>query len=288
MAPKVLLLSGTGFLGSRLSAHFARRGLPFRATTRSGPFPFDLERPVAPQLEEALARERFTHGVLCAAMADIEECFRNPGRSRRVNLEGPAEAWALFARFGVKPVYFSTDMVFDCRSDFRREEEPPSPTTLYGTQKAAAEAALREKFVDFLIFRTSKMMSMDLHPRSILTPLAEAARGRSGYRAFRDQFVTPVFAEDVARAVEEAILGGASGTFHLAGDERLSRAELARRVCRALGADEGAVREAALSEAPVSEPRGPFHTLANEKARRELGISFTPLAEGLAELRKRL
>jgi dTDP-4-dehydrorhamnose reductase len=266
---KILLVSGSGFLGSHLARHFGASCVPTSRIT------FDLSRPVEGALRELL-RGGFTHAILCAAQADVEACFRDPAGSRRVNVEAVREMLPIFAEHGVRVAFFSSDMVFDCFRDFRTEEEAVSPTTEYGRQKAEAES-----LVCGLIFRTSKMMSMDLHPRSILSPLVAAAREGRAYRAFRDQFITPVFAEDVCRAVESAFRTGAEGTFHLAGKERFSRAELAREVCARIGSNAAAVTETSVREAPLSEPRGPFHTLSAAKAAREFGFKPTALSEGL-------
>jgi dTDP-4-dehydrorhamnose reductase len=269
---KILLVSGSGFLGSHLARHF---GTLCVSTSRAT---LDLSRPVSAPLRKLLV-EGFTHVILCAANADVEACFRDPAGSRRVNVEAVREMMPVFADSGIKVAFFSSDMVFDCSRDFRAEEEPVSPTTEYGRQKAEAES-----LVNGLVFRTSKMMSMNLHPRSILTPLVLAAREGIPYRAFRDQFITPVFAEDVCRAVKSAFRAGAQGTFHLAGEERFSRAEMAREVCAQLGTNAAVITEISVRDAPVSEPRGPFHTLSAAKAQREFGFRPTPLSLGLKKL----
>ncbi|MGZ3740435.1 MAG: SDR family oxidoreductase [Bdellovibrionota bacterium] len=280
--PKVLLISGTGFLGSHLPARLRADGIDFVASSRAATPALNLERPIRAQLGDWFAAGRFTHGVICAAQSDVESCFRDPVLSRRINVDAVAELQECFTECGVKPVFFSSDMVFDCTREFRGEEEAPSPTTEYGRQKTEAERRLRESG-EHLIFRTSKLMAMYPHPRNILSPLVAAARGEP-FRAFRDQFITPVFVEDVGEALVRALRTQASGTFHLAGERRLSRVELAREVCRFFGGSGEAVEETSIRDAMLSEPRGFFHTLSAEKARKELGMAFTPLEEGLKRL----
>ena len=85
---RILLISGTGLLGSVLARSFEAAGIPFFATTRRE---LNLELPVRPQIEPILRNGEFTHVILCAAMADLGECFRDPQRSLRVNLLGPIE-----------------------------------------------------------------------------------------------------------------------------------------------------------------------------------------------------
>lgn len=284
METRVLLISGGGLLGSALGRDLPRLGVEVLPTSRrgeTGTWPLDLERALAPQLEGIWASRPFTHAILCAAMADVDECFRQPELSRRVNVDAPRELFALCAERAVTPVFFSTDLVFDCAADWRKETDPLSPRTLYARQKAVAETLLP---ASALLFRTSKLMAMDPHPRSILTPIVKAGRGQGAYRAFRDQFITPVFVEDVARAVAVLLRARGAGTYHLAGEERFSRLELARLVCRELGLHSANIEEAEMASVRFSEPRGPCNTLSSEKIRREYGVRFTPLAEGLRAL----
>ena len=282
---KVLLVSGSGFLGSNLARHFEQQNIPFQATARSGAFSLDLEQPLAAQAERIFAEEKFTHLILCAAIADPEDCYRNPERSRRVNLDAPEELWLLARKWNLRPAFFSTDLVFDSARDLRTEEEATCPTTLYGRQKAEAEVRLRETFPETLVFRTSKLMATSVHPRNILVPVVQAIQKGVAYRSFHDQWITPVFAEDVARVVLGAFEQNLSGIYHLAGPERLSRLELAREVYRAWGV-EGEIPSMSYRDGPFSEPRGPLNTLSAEKIRRELGFAFTPLRQGIAELKK--
>jgi dTDP-4-dehydrorhamnose reductase len=280
---KILLVSGSGLLGAKLADCFESESVAFEATTRAQ---LELARPVAPQLAPWLARGGFTHAVICAAMADVDACFRQPELSRRVNVLAVGELARILADAAIRVAFFSTDLVFDGKSDFCREEDPTGPTTLYGRQKLEAERLVLAASGANLVFRTSKLMALDAHPRNLLTPVLRAAASVAEYHAFRDQFVTPVFAEDVSRAVPLAFRHSLSGIYHVAGRERLSRAELARRACAAVGLDSSRITETSMCDAKLSECRGPRNTLAVEKLARDAGFEPTSLEKGLAILRE--
>jgi dTDP-4-dehydrorhamnose reductase len=285
-APKVLLVSGTGLLGSTVAAVFRRAGVAIRATARVGELPVDLERVLAPQLDSVMECERFTHAVLCAAVADPESCFRDPDRSRRVNQDAVAELVDLCRTWNVRPVFVSTDLVFSGNEDLCAETDPVAPGTAYGRQKAAAERSVLRGGEGAAVIRVGKLMSQTLHPRSSLTPIIRACAGGEEYRAFRDQYVAPVFAEDAARALLTVVQRGMRGVYHVAGDQCFSRADLARAVCRGLGLGESGIREIRLEEFGFSEPRGRFNTLSAAKFKAETGFRFTSLEEGLQNLRR--
>jgi dTDP-4-dehydrorhamnose reductase len=164
------------------------------------------------------------------------------------------------------------------------ETDQVSPTTVYGRQKVEVEEAIRLEFSDYLIFRTSKLMSMDLNPRSILTPLVQNLWHAKPVSVFRDQYISPVFVEDVAEVLVRSIKAGLSGTYHLGPGEQFSRAEIALRVADLLDLDVNAIRPIRMSDIAFSEPRGPNNTLNSEKISRALEYTFTSLEDGIAKL----
>lgn len=264
-------------------------GLDILATGRNGAdglLPLDLSLPIRPQLELVLENSPFTHGILCAAMSVVDECFRNPDASRRVNVEAMREILALFQERGIKPVFFSTDMVFSGEEDLYKEDAVPAPTTVYGRQKLELEQVIRDEFPDHLIFRTSKLLAMHLHPRSALTSVIRDLRASKEVHAFTDQFITPVFVEDVARALAAALRAGLGGTYHLAIEGRLSRFELAEMIARELDFPARLVQAFSVKQAALSEPRGPNHTLSAQKIRKALDFRFSTLQEGLSAIKR--
>lgn len=285
--PKILLIGAGGFLGKALHRHFTREGIPFLGAARTpgpGQLKLDLEEPVAPQLRETLSKESFSHGIICAAITDIEACHRDPAGSHRVNVAAMEEILKEFKAAGVVPIFFSSDLVFSNTEDFYAEESLPAPSTLYGKQKLAMEEAVRKKFAEHLIFRTSKQMSLQPDKRNILSQVMESLSKNEPVRSFHDQFITPVFIEDIAEVTERAIRQGLSGTFHLAAPERMSRLELAYRICERMGKPRELVQPVSMAEFGFSEPRGRIYTIDSEKIRRTLGYDFRKVEAGLISL----
>lgn len=284
---QILLISGSGLLGSTLNKMLPPAGFHVSATSRkSGTLTLDLENAIAPQLFSELKNRNYSCGILCAAVTDVEECFRNPKKARRANVAAIEEALSLFKEFQIKPVFFSSDLVFNNHQSLYREEDAPSPTTLYGRQKLEIEQKIRENFPEHLIFRTSKLMCLDLHPRSILTGLIHSFREGQEVKAFNDQYISPVFAEDVAAAVAEAIKSKLNGTYHLACNEVFSRYELACLVAKVLGISTDWVGSISMKDFSFSEPRGPNNTLCSEKIARDLGIKFWSVEDGVRKILK--
>ena len=219
-------------------------------------------------------------------MTDVGQCARNPATSQRINVDAMLELLNLFQEFEIKPVFFSSDLVFDGICDIYDEDDIVCPSTRYGRQKADIELEIQRRFPSHLIFRTSKLMSMDLSRRNILTPVIQNLRAGMTVNAFADQFITPVFVEDIARVAIGAFREGLNGTYHLAGEDRLSRFELAHVVADSLGFSASLVAPTSMKNFALEEPRGSNNALSSAKICSALDLRFTPLAEGLDLLRE--
>src|SRR5438876_2163063 len=79
--------------------------------------------------------------IHAAALARVDECYRDPKRARRVNTDATGRLAELATEAGARFVYISTDLVFDGERAPYRESDPPQPLSVYGHTKADGETA---------------------------------------------------------------------------------------------------------------------------------------------------
>lgn len=275
----ILLISASGFLGQELFSGLQKQGFNVKSAGRNGQDIFlDLQQGPDEAFVRALQEGNFNCGIICAAVSDIEEAYRFPERSQQINVVNTLRTLQLFKCHQIKPIFFSSDLVFGNSRDWYLESDPLQPTTLYGHQKAAVEEFMREEMSEFLVFRTSKLMSMNLHPRNILTPIILALQNSREIKLFRNQFISPIFIEDIALAVGLAIAKKLSGIYHLSNNERYSRIDLAHNVAKYLGTKGHFFQEVDVEDFPFSEKRGHFFTIKSDAFQRATGFTFTPLS----------
>jgi dTDP-4-dehydrorhamnose reductase len=162
---------------------------------------------------------------------------------REVTVEGARAAALAAAALDARFLFTSTDLVFDGAAGNYDESVPAAALLPYGRLKLEAESAVRDALPTAVILRPSIMWG---EGAGHLRPAYECdnlQRGRP-VDAFADEWRSPLHVDDVARAAWELAVGDAAGTFHLGGPERLSRLQLARRVCALYGFDPTLVREA--------------------------------------------
>lgn len=223
LSPRPAWITGAnGLIGNYLvqtAAQFAPQHR-VRGLTRAD---FDLLDFAA--VERAFARDQPRLVIHCAAMTNVAEAQQHPGLARRVNFELTQFLAGLAAQ--IPFIFFSTDLVFDGRKGDYTESDPVNPLHLYGETKLAAEAEVL-KNPRHLVIRTSINGGISPSGRRAFNEQLHRAlqQAGQGMTLFTDEFRCPIPAVATARAVWELAAKAASGLYHVAGAEKLSRVQI--------------------------------------------------------------
>ncbi|MCY3003168.1 MAG: sugar nucleotide-binding protein [Planctomycetota bacterium] len=275
MAPlsrPLVVLGGSGFLGAQVLRRAAAAGWE-RTVSLSRATGLDLATADPRTIESALRAHSAGAVLLCAAMAKIDECEREPERAAATNTRAPEAVARACASLGLRLVHVSTDLAFGATpappGGFREDHEP-APISIYGHTKVGGERAVLAAYPAALVARIPLLYGDSLGRGLGATDglLAALARGETP-TLFTDEWRTPLDVLDAADALLELTLGSVSGLLHLAGPERLSRAELGRRALLAAGLPV-AFRTASRSTAPANNVRPADVCLDTSLARRLL------------------
>lgn len=254
--PKTVVFGSGGFLGSRfLSAYRRTHPDAVGAGRSSGDFRFDLENPDFSAVDPAVnpAMKGCENALIAAAIGDVRVCETRPDFSRRVNVEGTLALAERLADLGIKPIFLSSDYVFEGSRGGYGDSSPTRPATEYGKQKVEVENALPHICADrYLVLRLSKVMGADPGDGSILDQMAKGLREGKTVSAAHDQVFCPTFAGDIVRIALELQSRDATGIYNLAAPEALSRLEMARRIASGLGADPSLIRSISIDD--LGEP----------------------------------
>lgn len=236
----ILVIGASGQLGRALCEVFSTGhqvvGTAHRHT-RSGQVSLDLA-----DAESTLAvlEERKPALILLAgAMCNVDLCELEPETCRRVNVLGPRLVAEYALRSGSHLVFFSTDQVFDGTQESYKESDPVGPLNTYARSKAESEAFLRETLPGrHLIIRMAWLYGPDMQRRNFALRLVDRMATEERVAVPADQWGSPTYTEDLARATRFLVEHGHTGTFHATGPELIDRVLLARRVCAHFGLDE--------------------------------------------------
>ena len=238
----------------------------------------DLTRPGdLPRLFREVAPHAAIH---CAAAAQPDFCQAHPDESRGINVEVAASLADLCGLAAIPYAFVSTDLVFDGTSPPYREENPVSPISVYGEQKAAAERAVRARHPGAVICRLSPIFG-DPGPASasFMHPWISALRNGRPLTLFVDEFRTPVGARTAAVGLLMALETG-GGILHLGGRERISRYALGILLAEMLAVDVGFIVPGRQRDRTIGAPRPPDVSRDSSFA-YSLGYDPPPLREEL-------
>ncbi|MEN9713949.1 MAG: hypothetical protein RLZZ164_613 [Actinomycetota bacterium] len=191
-------------------------------------------------------------------------------------------------------IYISTDWIMDGTGHMVAETNPGNSINLYGFLKALGEQACRDIAPDsHAICRIAGVMGMHRAaanpPRSqdvgfgyFVDSLVRALSAGEEFTVWGPDFVneitTPSLAAEIGAQIERVVSRKAVGTFHLVGDDAVTRMQLAEKTCEVFGLDFAMVKLGPVPESEKFSAGVPVDSsLSNLETKRRLGLGPTPL-----------
>jgi dTDP-4-dehydrorhamnose reductase len=182
------------------------------------------------------------------------------------------------------------------------ESNKGNPVNFYGFLKAMGEQVVRDLAPDNgAVCRIGGVMGFhqtkEDGPRSqdvgfgyFVTSLVASLSKDESFTVWGGEHVnkvaTPSLAAEIGAQVERVATGNASGTFHLVGDDAVTRMELARLVCEIFDLDASLLEEADPPKSELFPAPVPVDTsLSNVETKKILGIGEKSLRSLLEALR---
>jgi dTDP-4-dehydrorhamnose reductase len=268
-----------GQLGSVIFRELVRRGeSPMGLVSPGGPapagagvVPVDLTDVVAVAAVFEQSAPRYI--VHTAAISSVAGALADPGRTRRINVVATGELARLALRIGARFIYTSTDMVFDGESAPYAEAHEPSPLSMYGRSKLEGELAARND-PNALVIRLPLLYGKPAVAReTTFVSQVRALTAGAPLSLFTDEYRTPLWLDDAARAILLAAQSDRVGCLHLAGPERLSRLDMGRLLAERLGVSRPDLRPVRRADVPAAEPRARDLSLDDSEYRRAFGAA---------------
>ena len=196
-------------------------------------------------------------------------------------MDGTANLAAACVRVGAKLIFISTDYVFDgCKGNYAETDEP-DPISFYGITKLDAERIVQSTSSKCLIIRTSVLYGWHPSKLNFVTWILKGLREHQTLKVVNDHVNSPTFAGNLADAIRKAIELNSQGLLHVAGSERISRFDFARRIARQFDLDERLLVPVKMSDLNWIAKRPRDSSLNVGKAEKELGVELLGVDRGL-------
>jgi dTDP-4-dehydrorhamnose reductase len=222
--------------------------------------------------------------VHTAAETDVDRCETERDLAQRINVGGTANIAAGCARVGAKLILISTDYVFDGLKGNYTETDEPNPISYYGLTKLEAERIVASASSDSLIVRSSVLYGWHPSKLNFATWILKGLHERQTLKVVNDHINSPTFADNLAEAIRRGIERNSQGVLHVAGSERITRFDFARRIAREFDLDERLLSPVKMTDLNWIARRPRDSSLSVGKAEKELGVELFGVDRGLDEM----
>ncbi len=274
---KVLILGASGLVGRPLFRKLGERaiGTYCNKPVEHGIY-FDALRM---GLEEILERPQdISHAVITLGESDPQKCPVNPAETQELNVHSVERMVRVLKRHTIKPIFCSSEYVFDGKDGLYKEEARPNPIILYGHQKFTVEKFLKKTCKDFVILRLSKVVTSSLEDGRLFGRWLEILDQTPVIRCAGDQVFSPIFIDDLVEAIIRVIDRDASGILHMSGPKLYVRIDLLEILIRAVQKIERIdirIDPCSINDFGLTETMPLNVSMSPEKSIRLLGLKLT-------------
>ncbi len=288
---RVLVLGGTGFLGSHFVHSLGERAVVHTTKTRNPESEINFQPAVfrrnnTDEIRLFIEKQNCGTIINSTALADIEECESNPELAYWINCELPGIVANISKNLGSKLVHISTDAVFDGTISFRKEQDNPSPLSVYGKSKLNGEQLVLENNPESIVARVN-FFGQSNNKSSLFNFFYDNLILRREISGFTDVHFTPLYVENLVNVIMTLLDLKASGLFHVTGDERISKFDFGLLVTEIFELPITYLKQGKMIGTKGASLRSPDLSLSNDKI-KSLGINLPSIRDGLSILKRNL
>ncbi len=297
---KVLLTGASGLLGGNCMAQLARNpsvllyashrdpdfSIPHTFAQGASAFALDLTDETAVwNIVSTVQPNLIIH---TAAHTETAFCEWNRQEASALNVKATKVLATLAEMFSARFIFISTDLVFDGTKGNYSEDDAPNPLSYYAETKLEAETLVKNLVGNHVILRVPLMLGISPRgTRSVNERLVKEFEAGKTVNLFCDEYRTPMFADVLAKVIEEfamGILSETTGLFHAGGVERVSREDLGRKIAARWKFNQALIHSTRSSEVPSTPPRPKDVSLNSKKLHSRLPFKIPSLEESLNAL----
>ncbi len=278
---RILVTGASGLLGANvaleLSAGHTVFGVGNRSPLNTEHFTVLTANLLDPgELSRIIAQTQPDWVINCAALANLEDCEKDPVLARRINSEFPGILAEQCRRGGArwKParlLHVSTDAIFDGQKGNYSEADEPNPLNVYAQSKLDGERAVAQANSDALIARVNLFGFSPSGRRSLAEFFLYNLMDGKPVKGFTDVFFCPMLVNDIAHIFFKMLAADLSGLYHVFSAEALSKYDFGTRIAHRFGLDAGLIAPVSVSDGGLVAARSPNLRMDVHKLSTALG-----------------
>lgn len=292
-ARRWFVAGASGLLGVRLAGRLVAQGrevvaqhwrhdLPAELKTQS----LKIDFTETDDWRQVMCDEKPDVVVNCTGLTNVDQCEREPNRATLLNTMMAGRLAEASSAAGARFVQISTDHLWSGAQPMISEAVAPVPINSYARTKADGETAVRDADPNALIIRTNFFGPSPPWRVSFNDWLKNELERGNRVTAFSDVFFTPIASDLLSDMIIELADRAVSGIFHVAGSERVSKADFALRYAARAGLDGSLIACGSIRDVDLYAPRPSDMSLDCTKAEGILGHPMPSLDESFDAIEK--
>ena len=259
-AKPILITGATGTLGKAFARICSIRNISYKILSRQ-----DMDITRKESIESALQSYEPWAVINAAGFVRVDEAEMMQERCFLENTEGPALLAEACLRYGAQFITFSTDLVFDGKSQAPYlESNPAAPLNIYGLSKLKAETKVLKVNPHALVIRTSSFFG-PWDEYNFITQMIKALEENKVFVASKDHVVSPTYVPDLVQNCLDLLIDRASGIWHLTNPSEISWADFALKTAEVANLDRGLIKAAAANQLGYKAIRPHYSALGSER-----------------------
>ena len=238
----------------------------------------------AQEAVEAFVASHQIEGIVnCAAFTAVDLAETEREKCTTLNTLAPAYLATAIEKQGGWMIQISTDYVFNGKSHRPYlEDDTPSPDSVYGSTKLAAELGVSKFCKRSMIIRTAWLYSS--FGKNFVKTMLRLGREKETLGVVFDQVGTPTYARDLAKAIMHIIEKGIQpGVYHYTDEGVASWYDFTKSIHRIAGIDTCKVSPLHTEEYPTPAKRPPYSILDKTKIKQAYGLEIPHWEDSLRE-----
>jgi len=209
----VWVVSKHGMLANAVKLCLENKNIRYVATSKEHVNILDVS-----QIRNFVKDHPVTHIINCAAYTDVEKAEIEKERSYEVNVKGVENLAIVVKALDAKLIHYSSDYVFDGKTEPYVETDECNPINYYGYTKLISEEVIKSILSNYLIIRTSWLFGFKKpnFPSKMFSLMKE----KNEIQVVKDQVGKATFCIDLALASLDLL--GEKGVFHFANNGVIS------------------------------------------------------------------
>ncbi len=288
--PNTFIFGGDSFIGSKLYSLYKAEYRNIRATSRRKHqkelLYYDLDYSSFSSLD--VNWDEYKQAIFCFGATKLSFCEKHKKGSFEINVSHLLHLAHELHQRKIKPIFFSSDLVFDGSKEHYDDESLPNPLNEYGRQKYALEQKIPIICPNnYLILRLSKVYDSAENNSSLLFDIIKQFLTQPEVFAAVDYYFCPTALCDVTWAIQQLQIHNYNGIYNIAGEELISWHDLCHLIAQIFNFSSEKIKPIKLHQLNPNIKRPSKVRLLSRRFKQHFpDFKFTQLKEHLNQIKR--